>query len=487
MLKMVLPPSCNTTHNANHQKGDTSMSVLSRVMHILSKSRFLSSVDRKSTQDEYNSSLPIKRASLLSCEYIAKTGSDHSLPIKPVGLGFIITYALAYFGVLLAALTPSIVTLAIRTQQLDPVSKAHSLGLINAVGGVFVLIATPLIGKFCDRTTSRFGMRRPWIIGGLIGEVMSVLIMASAPSIMGLMIGFALSQMALSAMYSGLTAILADQVPEKQRGRVGGMLNTSQPFARAGATFIAQAVSTTTFLMFLIPVVLCAIFVLAFTFTLHDRTLSPEKRTPFGFREFLSSFWVNPYHYPDFGWVWLGRFLFYMGLQTLNTYEIYFLNDNLHVNSNALTQVVFISNLLPLLGIVVAGNFCGWLSDRLQHRRIFVLIACLMYASGLLLVALAGSVNEFLIGTATAKIGEGIFLPIDLALVVAVLPRKGREAAKDLGIFTLANILPLLFAPLVASFFLTLTGSNNYSSVFLAAAMFVGMGALSVLLVKSVR
>jgi MFS family permease len=429
---------------------------------------------------------PVKHTEPLSSGKSAKTDSDNSLPIKPVSLGFIITYALAYFGVMLAALTPSIVTLAIRTQQLDPVGKAHSLGLINAVGGVFVLIATPLIGKFCDRTTSRFGMRRPWIIGGLIGEIISVLIMALAPSITGLMVGFALSQMSLSAMYGGLTAILADQVPEKQRGRVGGLLNTSQPFARLGATFIAQAVSTTTFLMFIVPVVICAIFVLAFTFILHDRTIAPEKLAPFSFREFLSSFWVNPSRYPDFGWVWLGRFLFYMGLQTLNTYEIYFLTDQLHVHTSVVTQVVFISNLLPIIGIVMVGNFCGWLSDRLQRRRIFVLIACLMYAAGLLIVASAGAVNEFLIGTAIAKIGEGIFLTVDLALVVAVLPRKGQEAAKDLGIFTLASILPSLFAPLVASFFLTLAGGSNYSLVFTAAAVFVGLGAFSVTLVKVV-
>ena len=63
-------------------------------------------------------------------------------------------YALAYVGAWLALLTPILVTLALRVQELVPGNAANALSVILSVGALFALFGNPLIGRLSDRTTS---------------------------------------------------------------------------------------------------------------------------------------------------------------------------------------------------------------------------------------------------------------------------------------------------------------------------------------------
>ena len=40
----------------------------------------------------------------------------------------------------------------------------------------------PFFGKMSDRTSSRLGIRRPWMVIGLVGSSLSILVVALAPS-----------------------------------------------------------------------------------------------------------------------------------------------------------------------------------------------------------------------------------------------------------------------------------------------------------------
>ena len=138
--------------------------------------------------------------------------------VKRVGLGFIIAYAAAYFGSWIAILTPVVVTLALRVQQINPAGKAASLSLVLGVGAIFALLANPFFGKLSDRTRSRFGMRRPWLIAGVISGTIGLLVIALAPNIPLVLVGWCLAQTGFNALLAVVVAILPDQVPEEQRG-----------------------------------------------------------------------------------------------------------------------------------------------------------------------------------------------------------------------------------------------------------------------------
>jgi MFS family permease len=136
---------------------------------------------------------------------------------------------------------------------------------------------------------------------------------------------------------------------------------------------------------------------------------------------------------------------------------------------------------------MVFSNLSGWFSDKVRRRKPFVLLSALLYALGILLVALAPSIPAFLLAIALTGIGQGVYVAIDLALAAAVLPEGGRQAGKDLGVFTIAEVLPFTVAPALAPLLLVIGGGGNYPALFLAAAVFAFVGALCIQPIKGVR
>lgn len=408
-------------------------------------------------------------------------------PQARVGTGFIVAYAAAYFGTWVALLPPVIVTLALRVSEVAPTTKEASLSLVLGVGAILALFANPFFGKLSDRTTSRLGMRRPWLLFGAIGGTVSLVIIATAGSIPLILLGWCLAQLSFNALLAAIIAVLPDQVPEAQRGSVSGVLGTCQALAIVAGVYLVQAFAGSIFLMFLAPGLLGLILVLIFVAVLRDRRLDPAQREPYSLREFASSFWVNPLRHRDFGWAWLGRFLLFMGLATLLTYQAFYLIDHLHRDPGEVAQLIFIGILVQTVFLVASSFASGWLSDRLNRRKIFVLASALIYGVGLAVIALAPDFSMFLVGMAITGVASGAYFAIDLALVADVLPNRETDAAKDLGIFNIANAMPQSLAPAIAPLFLAIGGGGNYTALFIGAAAFAIIGALAIQPIRGVR
>ena len=181
-----------------------------------------------------------------------------------VGWGFISLYALAYLGSILVLLAPVLVTLALKVSSLVGIDQApRSLGLVTGVGSAVALVANPLFGGLSDRTTSRFGRRRPWMVLGLLGGAFGVVVVAQASSITGVVVGWCLAQLCFSALQAATVALLPDQVPAGQRGLVSGVLGVCLPIASVSGTFVVQLFTGNPLGMFLIPTAIGGVLVLA--------------------------------------------------------------------------------------------------------------------------------------------------------------------------------------------------------------------------------
>lgn len=158
-----------------------------------------------------------------------------------VGWGFAARYALAYMSIALMLIAPLLVTLALKIRSLVGEDQAPgSLALVTGVGGLLALFGNPLFGRLSDRTSSPLGMRRPWMLGGLVGGCLGILVVAGAPSLPIVLIGWSLAQLSFSALQAALVAVLPDQVPVTQRGMVSGVLGVCLPTASVGGTFLVQ-------------------------------------------------------------------------------------------------------------------------------------------------------------------------------------------------------------------------------------------------------
>ena len=99
-----------------------------------------------------------------------------------------------------------------------------SLALVAGTGALLAMFANPFFGKLSDRTSSRFGMRRPWMVVGLAGGSLGILVVALAPNIPVVLVGWCIAQLCFNALLAALVAVLPDQVPVAQRGHVAGVL-----------------------------------------------------------------------------------------------------------------------------------------------------------------------------------------------------------------------------------------------------------------------
>jgi MFS family permease len=414
------------------------------------------------------------------------TAEAHQGQAGRVGRLFIALYAAAYLATSLVFIAPLLVTLALKVDSLVGADRAaSSLSFIAATGSLVALVANPLFGRLSDRTTSRWGMRRPWILLGLAGGSVGILVVALAPKIWVVLIGWCLAQLFFNAMLAAMVAVLPDQVPVEQRGTVSGVLGVCLPIASVGGTYVVKVFTGNELGMFLAPCAIGGFFIVVFALYLDDRRLAPADKPPWSLGQLLGTYYVSPRRHPDFAWAFASRFMFILAYAFLVTYQAYYLLDHLGSSKDEVPQQIFLGTLTQAVVVVVASAVGGRVSDRTGRRKPFVAGAAVVYGLALFLIAAAADFDAFLVGMAVAGLGFGLYMAVDLALVADVLPDPD-NVAKDLGVLNIAGALPFSLGPALAPLVLAV-GDGSYQVLYAVAGVCSLLGAAAILPVRKVR
>ncbi len=417
----------------------------------------------------------------------AAPGATNPPPARP-GRGFVPLLGAANFGAYLALLTPVLVGLSLKVTEIAGDDKATALGLVTGVGALFALFANPLIGRLSDRTASRLGMRRPWILGGAVVGVAALALIGAAHSVWVVLVGWCLAQTAFNAVLAAANATIPDQVPERERGRASGVVGVGTPLAIVVGSWAVNLLDSS-LARFLVPGALGGVLAVLFALALRDRRLAQAPAGRLSAREFFGSFVFDPRAHPDFGWVWLGRFAMFFGYAGIAAYLLFYLTDELGLSESRAVGVIALANTAAAVLMMASSLLGGVLSDRLGARKPFVALASVVMAVGLLLLAFAPGVATVVVAQAVIGLGFGAFMSVDMALATSVLPNPD-EAAKDLGVLNIANALPQSIAPAVAPAVIA-AGAHlpigGYSTWYLLGAIVVFAGAACVFRVESAK
>jgi MFS family permease len=419
------------------------------------------------------------------------TATEAVLPLPSpaahrVGGRFISLYLLAFMSTNLVFLAPLLVTLPLKINALVGIERApSSLALVAGTGAIVAMFGNPFFGRMSDRTTSRLGMRRPWMVIGLVGGCLGILLVAVAPNIPVVLIGWCTAQLFFNALLAAQVAVLPDQVPPAQRGMVSGVLGVCLPVAAVSGTFLVKLFTGNQLATFLVPCGIGGFFILLFAVALKDRRLVQADRPRWSVREFASTFYVKPRTSPDFAWAFASRFLFLMAYAFLATYQAYYLLDKIGSTRADVPQQIFLGTLVQSVVVIAASLIGGRLSDRTGRRKSFVFAGSIVYGVALFVIASASSFNGFLVGMAISGLGFGVYAAVDLALVVDVLPHRDNNA-KDLGVFNIAGALPFSIAPAIAPVILAI-GNGGYGLLYAVAGVCAVIGAVAIWRVKGVQ
>jgi MFS family permease len=110
---------------------------------------------------------------------------------------------LAYFDTILVCLAPLLVSLSLNA--LVGTDRAPTnLQLVTGVGVFLAMYANPFFGRMSDRTASPLGMRRPWMVTGLLGGSAGILVVTLAPIIGTVLVGWCIAQVLFNVLLAAL-------------------------------------------------------------------------------------------------------------------------------------------------------------------------------------------------------------------------------------------------------------------------------------------
>ena len=404
------------------------------------------------------------------------------VPTKAVSPSFQVMLALANTVIWLSILPIGQILLPTQIAAFNAATRFSNLAIATSVGVLAALLTNPIAGALSDRTTSRLGRRRPWLIAGTLLSAATLVLLANASSFLTLVIWWAIFHVAANAILAALSAIVPDQVPVRQRATVSAFVSLSLPLgAVVGALLVTKVVKSTVMSYYTFGGILF-IVMLIFVLVLRDKPLPKAAAPRFHLGTFLAAFWVNPVKYPDFGWAWLTRFLVYLGYFTALGYLLYFLQDAVHYQKAA--QGVTTFQIILTGTLLIASVLSGILSDKFGRRKVFVMGASLVIALSFLILAFWQTWTGVQLAAAVLGIGFGAYLGVDIALITQVLP-SANARGKDLGVINIANALPQVVGYTTAA--LVITVFHSYTILFVLAALLASLGAVLVRQIKSVR
>lgn len=411
-------------------------------------------------------------------------------PTRPVSLGFQILLGLANAGVTATLMPVLTVLIPAQVIRLDPVNSAGSLAFVLSLGAVGALIGNPLAGALSDRTTSPLGRRRPWLLVGMIGDFLGLILLANSQNVTLMAAAWMMVQFFGNMLLSSYGAILPDRVPIQQRGTTQAIVGMSSPVAIVLSDLYFTQVQDLSLAYLPIMAALILTTVL-FLVLYHEAPLPKENCAPFRLGEFLRSFWINPRKYPAFSAVWLMWLLTWLGytlgtgsffflyVQNITRYESLFPGHQVK-EAIALVQMVQIIVGVPLM--VVAGV----LSDRARKRKPFVFAGIALIGLGLIGLVSSSTWPVVLISALTSGAGFWIFYSLGLAMITQLLP-SASSRGKDLGVINIAATLPQIIMPPIGAAILNTFGETNAVSFQILFGIGAASVALALLLMRVIR
>jgi len=411
-------------------------------------------------------------------------------PTVPVRAGWITLLFLANIGLWLGVYAPIQVLLPEQVASLhDHVSKngvpsgadAVLLSVVMGVGAIAGLLANPVIGALSDRTTSARGRRHPWTVGCALIAALGLAVVAAAPSVPVMAVGWFIAELGLGGMLATLTAALPDRVPVSQRGTLGALIGIAQMLGTVLGALIVTVIITRMSAGYAACAIIVIVTAAAFALRTTDEPLPAEYRPRVPVAATLRRLWVSPRTYPDFGWGWLTHFLINLGNDLGTLYLLYFLAKGAHYHDPQTGLLILMA--LYAVALLAAGTVCGALSDRSGRRKPFVVASAVVMAAAAAILAASPTWHLALVAAPLLGAGFGTYWAAAPALLTQVLPTAANRA-KDLGLINTAYNLALVVAPLIAGVVLGLL--NSYPALFALAGLVTIIAGWTVGRVRSV-
>ena len=135
-----------------------------------------------------------------------------------------VNFSVLAFGIAAISTSLGYIILPLRVLDVaDPALKNTYLGLLGAIGMGGAMLIQPAVGYLSDKTKWAWGRRRPYIAVGSLVAVGLMVGVGAAVNFIGLLISAVLVQLFINVSQTPYDAMLKDQVPHNQRGKMSSV------------------------------------------------------------------------------------------------------------------------------------------------------------------------------------------------------------------------------------------------------------------------
>ncbi len=365
-------------------------------------------------------------------------------------------------------------------------NKGTFVGLLVALGLVVAVIVQPVMGAVSDRSSHRWGRRRPFMVAGALVTALLLLMMAAISTYALLLTAVILMQISANTAQGAYQGVIPDLTPESQRGRASslyGIMNMAgQVLGALAAGLLLDAGYPGAFL-FVAAGMLTLTALLAAFVTPEEARPPASDRT--GLRVEATRRWRELRDAPGFRWFLISRVLFFMGLLASDNILLFTLRERLQVDDPGATATLVLGTMIVFA--ILVSLPAGWLADR-YGRRSLVYAGCGIAAVGALIMMTALQLSVLLAGVAVLGVGLGAFTAADWAMAMDLLPDRS-AAGLYMGITNLApaggDALASLMAGLVLDTFNRVQPLLGYGVVYAMMAVLFVLGGLALIRVPA--
>ena len=186
----------------------------------------------------------------------------------------------------------------------------------------------------------------------------------------------------------------------------------------------------------------------------------------------------------DFYRAFICRTCLIVAYQMIFSYQLYILQDHIGETKLQAAASIQVISVITMIVSMVASLISGPIADALHRRKAPIVVACTFFAIGLAMPWIFPTQMGMFLFAGIASFGYGMYLSVDQALNVDVLPNK-ETAGKDLGFMNIATCAGQAIGVAITSTIVTMTSSYNF--VFPVAIAMTAVAAISVLGIKRVK
>jgi MFS family permease len=392
------------------------------------------------------------------------------------------------------------------------------IGRVTAAGGVFALLTPILVGWLSDRTVTRWGRRRPWMVAGTILNIIGLGLLALSTTQLTFIAAYLVVQLSNNAAGAAYTGVIPDVVRAEDRGRASGLLGTMNQLG----TVVGVGLVGLTFKLYgdtragllagygVVAVILAITLLITVIAVKEPVPISPTRpggpslprlwgRVGVGVLICGGAFLValvalfailllqlgsllwpvvavflaagivtvmaarqlpalmaffQAFRSNDFFWTFATRALVTLGIFSILPFMELYFRDVVRAKDAGAASAFWL--LAVIAGAIIPSMIGGVLSDRTGRRKLFVYISSAIQAVvvSVLLFGLVRSLTVLYVLGILYGIGYGAYYAVDWALACDVLPNREEAAGRDMALWHVSFTLPQVLAPAILAGFL---------------------------------